>query len=454
MAPASKSPRRADARAGGSRRRGEHALVVGASIAGLLAARVLSDFYEHVTVLDRDVLPAGLGENRRAVPQDRQIHGMQPAGQLVLEQLFEGFCAEARAAGAPRLQFGLQMRFRIGGHLLARVDLPGEYCLTSRVLLESLVRRRVRALSNVTLRERCSVLGLVGDGARVAGVRALDRADGGREQTLGADLVVAASGRGAKLPAWLEDLGYPGPAEERVDVDVMYASRYLRLPAGALGGDRVVLDDAYPGRPRGLSAQVVEGDRWIVTLSGYGREHHPPADDAGWMDFVATVCDGEVAAAFAAARPLGEVERHAFPVAFRRRYDRLRRFPQCLLVIGDAMCNLNPLYGQGMSVAALEAAVLERVLTAGDASPERYFKAARKPVEEAWKLATDADRALPELCLHTSLVDRAVNRYLGRLVAAAERDQVLARVFYDVTGMLVSPSRLLAPSLIPRVLRG
>ena len=131
-----------------------------------------------------------------------------------------------------------------------------------------------------------------------------------------------------------------------------------------------------------------------------------------------------------------------------------RRFPQRLLVIGDAMCNLNPLYGQGMSVAALEAAALQRVLTAGAACPERYFKAAQKTVEDAWKLATDADRALPELGLHTSLVDRACNRYLGRLVAAAERDHVLARVFYDVTGMLVSPSRLLAPSLIPRVLRG
>ena len=428
---------------------GEHALVVGASIAGLLAARVLSEFYEHVTVLDRDVLPAGLTEHRRAVPQDRQIHGMQPAGQLVLEQLFPGFCAEARAAGAPALAFGLQMRFRIGGHLLARVDLPGEYCLTSRVLLESLVRRRVRELSNVTLRERCSVLGLVADGPRVAGVRALDRAHGAREQTLAADLVVAASGRGAKLPAWLEELGYPAPAEERVEVDVMYASRYLRLPDGALGGDRVVLDDAYPGRPRGLSAQVVEGDRWIVTLSGYGREHHPPADGAGWMDFVATVCDSEVAAAFADARPLGDVERHAFPAAVRRRYDLLRRFPQRLLVVGDALCNLNPLYGQGMSVAALEAAVLQRVLTAGGASPKRFFTAARETVDDAWKLATDADRALPELGLHTSLVDRVCNRYLGRFVAAAERDQVLARVFYDVTGMLVSPSRLLAPSLIP-----
>lgn len=433
---------------------GEHALVVGASVAGLLAARVLAEFYERVTVLDRDALPAGIASNRRAVPQDRQIHGMQPAGQLALEQLFAGFCDEAMAAGAPRLRFGLEMRFRLGGHLLARVELPGQYCLTSRPLLEGLVRRRVRALPNVTLRERCDVLGLVADGPRVCGVRALDRASGAEDEVLPADLVVAASGRGAKLGAWLRKLGYRPPAEERLDVDVLYASRYLRLPDGALPGDRVVLDDAHPGRPRGLSAQTVEGDRWIVTLSGYGRAHHPPTDDAGWLAFAATVSDHEVFAAFEQAEPLSDVHTHAFPTAVRRRYDRLRPMPEHLLVIGDAMCNLNPLYGQGMSVAALEAIALQRTLRDGPRQLERrYFRAARSPVGHAWKLATDADRALPELGLRRSLVDRVADRYVGRLVASAERDPELAHVLYDVTGMLVAPSRLLAPSTVPRVLR-
>ena len=135
-----------------------------------------SDFYERVTVLDRDVLPSGIGQSRHAVPQDRHIHGMQPAGQLALEALFPGFGSEARAAGAPPLAFGLEMRFRLNGHLLARVDLPGAYCLTSRTLLESLVRRRVRALANVTLGERCNVLGLVDDGPCVIGVLAQGRA--------------------------------------------------------------------------------------------------------------------------------------------------------------------------------------------------------------------------------------------------------------------------------------
>ena len=438
-----------------ARHLGEHALVIGASVAGLLAARVLSEFYERVTVLDRDTLPAGIAEHRRAVPQDRQIHGMQPAGQLALEQLFEGFCAEARAAGAPALAFGLEMRFRIGGCLLARVDLPGEYCLTSRTLLEGLVRRRVRERSNVTLRAGCNVLGLVGDGGRVAGVRALDRAPGAREETLRAELVVAAPGRGSKVPAWLEELGYPRPAEERVEVGVMYASRYLRLRAGALGRDRVVLDDAHPGRPRGLAAQTVEGDRWIVTLSGYGPEHHPPADSAGWMAFLATVSDPEVLAAFEQGEPLGEIETHAFPAAVRRRYDRLRPVPRGLLVAGDAMCNLNPIYGQGMSVAALEAVALQRTLRAGDERlTERYFKAARTPVEHAWKLATDADRGLPELGLPAKPTDRVLNRYYGRLIAAAQHDEALAHILYDVTGMLAAPARLLAPAVIARVLRG
>jgi 2-polyprenyl-6-methoxyphenol hydroxylase-like FAD-dependent oxidoreductase len=240
-----------------------------------------------------------------------------------------------------------------------------------------------------------------------------------------------------------------------VDVGVMYASRYLRLPAGALGGDRVVLDDAHPGRPRGLAAQTVEGDRWIVTLSGYGPEHHPPADSAGWLAFLATVADAEVRAAFEQGEPLGEIETHAFPAAVRRRYDRLRRVPQGLLVAGDAMCNLNPIYGQGMSVAALEAVALQRTLLAGDDRlTERYFDAARRPVEHAWKLATDADRGLPELGLPAKPTDRLLNRYYGRLIAAAEHDEALARILYDVTGMLVAPARLLAPPAIARVLRG
>ncbi len=433
---------------------GEHVIVVGASVAGLLAARVLSDFYERVTVLDRDVLPAGIGESRQAVPQDRHIHGMQPGGQRALEQLFAGFCAEAQAAGAPRLAFGLAMRFRLSGHLLARVDLPGEYCLTSRALLEGLVRRRVRAISNVALGERCSVEGLVGDGPRVVGVRLHDRAGPAREP-LRADLVVAATGRGAKLPAWLEELGYPRPVEQRVAVDIHYASRYLRLPAGALDGDRVVLDDAYAGRPRGLAAQVVEGDRWIATLQGYGPAHRPPTDDAGWMAFAATVADREVLDALARAERLGGIDTHAFPAGVRRRYDRLRRFPRGLLVIGDAMCNLNPIYGQGMSVAALEAVALQRTLSGGgERLTERYFKASRPPIENAWKLAVSADRALPELGLRAPLADRVVSRYLDRLVVAAEHDPVLARILYDVSGMLAPPARLLAPSTIPRVLRG
>lgn len=436
-------------------RLGEHAIVIGASIAGLLAARVLSDSYDRVTVLDRDTLPEGVGEGRRAVPQGRHIHGLQPGGQQALERLLPGFHADARAAGAPALAFGLEMRFRVGGHRLARVDIPGDYVLSSRPLLEGLLRRRTRELANVTLRDRCAVRGLVGDdGGRVVGVRALGRDLGAGEQTLSADLVVAASGRGAKVPMWLEQIGYARAAEERVQIDILYASRYLRLRPGALDGDRVVLDDAFPGRPRGIAAQLEEGDRWSVTLYGYGPEHHPPTDDAGWIAFAATVADAEVLAAIEQAAPLGEIATHAFPAGVRRRYDRLKRFPEGLLVIGDALCSFNPIYGQGMSVAALEADALRRVLLAGDRElAKRFFRSAQTPVEHAWKLAAAADRALPELGLREPLLHRVVNRYVDRLIAAAVRDDVLARLFYEVSGMVAPPARMLTPSAALRVLR-
>ena len=387
------------------------------------------------------------------MPQGRHIHGAQPGGQHALEELFEGFCAEAIEAGAPPLAFGLDMRFRVGGRLLAKVDLPGDYCLTSRELLEGLVRRRVRELANVTLRDRCGVLGLVADGGRVAGVRALDRAPGSIEETLTADLVVAATGRAAKVSGWLEELGHRRAAEERVDVDILYASRYLRLRAGVLGRDRVVLDDAHPGRPRGIAAQSVEGDRWIVTLYGYGPEHHPPTDDGGWRAFATTVADPEMIAAIEEAEPLGDIDTHAFAAGVRRRYDRLKPLPDGLLVMGDAMCSINPIYGQGMSVAALEAVALRRVLLGGDHRlAKRYYRAARRPVGDAWQLAAGTDRALPELGLRVKLTDRLANRYVDRLIAAAEHDEALARIVYDVTGMLAPPSRLLSPLAMPRVL--
>ncbi|MEA2195406.1 MAG: hypothetical protein QOG42_1840 [Solirubrobacteraceae bacterium] len=435
-------------------RAGEHAIVIGASMAGLLAARVLSDSYDRVTVLDRDRLPEGVTENRRAVPQGRHAHGLQLGGQAALEELLPGFCDETMDEGAPSLRPGLEMRFKLAGHDIARTAVGTDGSVASRPLLEGIVRRRVRAIENVTVRDHCGVVDLLSCDGRVTGVRAQDRAPGSAPTDLRADLVVAASGRGGKVAKWLEAMGYDGPAEERVDVDIMYASRNLRMRPGALGDDKIILDAAYPGRPRGVAMLADENGTWNVTLYGYGEDDRPPTDPEGFKAFAATVTDPDVAAAIAQAEPANEIATHGYPASVRRRYDTLRRFPEGLLVMGDAMCSFNPIYGQGMTVAALEAVALREVLRQGDARlAKRFFKAARGPVDHAWKLSTGGDLALPEIEQAAPLPDRVVNRYMERLVATAAHDELVARTFFEVTGMLRPPTALLAPAIARRVLR-
>ena len=435
-------------------RAGEHAIVIGASMAGLLAARVLSDSYDRVTVIDRDRLPEGVTENRRAVPQGRHAHGLQLGGQLALEGLLPGFRDETMDAGAPALRAGIETRFKIGGNDIARTSVgsdPGS--VASRPLLEGIVRRRVRAIENVTVREQCGVVDLLGSAGRVTGVRVKDRAVAGAPVDLRADLVVAASGRGGKVAKWLEAMGYEAPAEERVDVDIMYVSRNLRVRPGALGDDKIVLDASHPGRPRGVAMLADENGTWNVTLYGYGEAHRPPTDAAGFKAFAATVSDPDVAAAIAEAEPVNEIATHGYPASVRRRYDKLRRFPEGLLVMGDAMCSFNPIYGQGMTVAALEAVVLRDCLREGDAKlAKRFFKAAQGPVDHAWKLSTGGDLALPQIEQTAPLPDRIINHYMERLVATAAHDEVVARTFFEVTGMLKPPTALLTPAIARRVL--
>ena len=436
------------------RRIGEHALVIGGSLAGLLAARVLSDAYDRVTVLDRDTLPAGVSDQRRGVPQGHHVHTLRLGGQAALEELFAGLRDEALAAGAPPMRATTDMRVRVGGHRIARVPIGSDYVVASRPLVEGLVRRRVRGLTNVTVRERCDVLALAGDGERVTGVKARDRAPGSEVQTLRADLVVAATGRGGRVPAWLEALGCERPDEQRVDVEIVYVSRLLRLRPGALGTDRFVLDSASSERPRGMVMIMQERDCWIVTLFGYGAAQHPPTDPAGFNAFAATVADPDTLAAIEQAEPLDRIVTHAYPASVRRRYDRLKRFPDGLLITGDALCSFNPVYAQGMTVAAYEAAALQRCLRDGDRHlARRFFKEARETIEPAWRLSTGADLALPQVEGRAPLPGRVISRYMERLFTAAEHDEHVARAFAEVMGMLAQPSRLLHPAIMMRVLR-
>jgi 2-polyprenyl-6-methoxyphenol hydroxylase-like FAD-dependent oxidoreductase len=436
---------------------GDHAVVLGAGMAGLLAARVLADAYERVTVVERDPL-LETTQNRRGVPQGRHAHLLVPRGTQILDELFPGLIQDMIAGGLPVIRDFAELRFAPGGHLLCLRGRPGQpfICQASRPYLEGHIRARVRLLSTVEIVDRCEIVGLVTTAARdrVTGVRLLHLAADGAEETLDADLVVDATGRGSRTPAWLATIGYDQPPEEQLTVQLKYATRHLRLRPGALGGQKMVSIGAQPGRPTGLVLFAQEQDRWILTAIGYDG-HHPPTDPEGFLAFVETIAPPDVFAAIRDAEPLDDIVAHRFPANVRRRYERLRRFPAGLLVFGDAICSSNPAYALGMSVAALQAEALRDSLAGGDRDlARRFFRAAAKPVDAAWQQVVSADLVLPQVQGPRPLPVRVINAYVNLALIAAERDPAVAEQFIRVTALQDPPKRLFRPSTALRVLLG
>lgn len=437
----------------------EHAVVIGSSMGGMVAARVLSKTHRRVTVLDRDTLVDD-SRPRKGVPQGRHVHGLQPGGARILEELFPGLLADLADTGVSRLDNLAQADYGVGGRMLFGGDhaLSAPMYLSSRPHLESRVRARLRTVPNVEIRSQCQVSGLTTTGTpgrtTVTGVR-VNPLDGDRaEERLDADLVVDSSGRGGRTTAWLTELGYQAPDEDKVVVDIKYVSQRLRLPHGALGDKRIVLIAAESGRASVLVLVAQEGGWWQFTIGGYGPLK-PPTDQDAVLTFTREIAPPEVFAAIRDAERLTEPVAHRFPASLRRRYERLTRFPERLVVFGDAVCSFNPLYGQGMSVAAFQGMALRECLRNGDDGlARRFFRAATKPIDSAWQLAVAGDLALPEVPGEPPLAMRVANSYLERLFTAAERDPVLSDRFLRVAGMVDQPTALFRPSTLGRVLAG
>jgi 2-polyprenyl-6-methoxyphenol hydroxylase-like FAD-dependent oxidoreductase len=317
------------------------------------------------------------------------------------------------------------------------------------------VRARVLALPTVEIIDRCEVVGLVATAARdrVTGVRILCGANG-VEETLGADLVLDATGRGGRATAWLATTGYDLPPQEQLPIHMKYATRHLRLRRGALGDEKFVAIGAEPDRPTGFVLVAEEQDRWVLTLIGYDG-HHPPADPAAFLAFAKHVAPPDVFAAICDAEPLDDVVTYRFPANLRRRYEQLPRFPAGLLVFGDALCSSNPAYALGMSMAAVQAVALRDSLARDDGDlAQRFFRAAAKPIDLAWQLTIGSDLALPQVHGPRPLPVRVINAYINRVLTAAERDSAVAERFLRVAALLDPVSRLFRLPTALRVLLG
>ena len=439
---------------------GNHAVVLGASMAGLLAARSLSEFFDAVTVVERDPLPDTLPDKcaaRRGVPQGRHLHGLLARGAQVIEELFPGILDELVLDGAHYMDGRdlSRLHYDLGGHLVTRTGSAPSFTayLATRPFLEEHVRARLRTIPNVTLLDEHDIVELTStpNHHRVTGARVVNRRTS-EDATLSADLVVDATGRAARTPTWLNGLGYDRPREDHVVVQLTYVSQLLRMAPDALHELGFVVG-IVPGRPHGLGILHCEDDTWMFTVFGVAGQE-PPPDLTAMCEFVEDYAPARMLAAVRAAEPIGEPTRHRQPSSQWRRYDKMRRFPEGLLVIGDAICSFNPIYGQGMTVAALEALALRDCLSCGTRDlAQRFFRAATAPIRQAWELSANPDLSLPEIEGTPPLLTRLVNVYVDRVLTAAEYDAVAANQFFRVTSLVDPATRLLRPGMIWRAAR-
>jgi len=288
----------------------------------------------------------------------------------------------------------------------------------------------------------------------VTGVRIIRRQAGSAEESLNADLVVDASGRGSRSPAWLVELGYERPFEEAVKVGVTYTScQYRRKPEHIPGVNAVVMA-ASPENPRVGVLLSQEGGRWMLTVAGYLGEQAKP-DQAGLLEFVHCLPDPAIYQVIKDAEPIGEPAAHKIPSNLRRRYEQLARFPQGYLVMGDALASFNPVYAQGMSVAAMEAAALDNCLAQGEARlAQRFFKQAGKIIDIPWSTAVGNDLRFPEVEGPRNGMVRFINWYIGKLHHAAQHDAVVSVAFLKVVNLVEPPPSVMHPRIMWRVLRG
>jgi len=447
---------RNDQPVGGAR----HAVVIGGSVGGMLAARVLADHYDQVTIVERDYFPPG-SESRPGVPQGRHLHFLLNRGLNVMDQVFPGVRADLLAAGGHRVDQGSDFKilYRSGWSPMKKIGL--ELITFTRPLLESIMRRHLSGHPKVRFIEGFEVCGLVANDERTAvtGVRIAPRrrTDETEEQILPAEMVVDSSGRLSPAPQWLEEIGYPAPHDTVVDAFWGYATRIYEPPADFHEEWKILLlMNRPPYQPRVGIIQPIEGGRWLVTIAGVMHDY-PPTDEEGFLQFAKSLSSPLIYKTIEHAKPLSRIWGFRKTENRLRAYDRLPRMPKGFVAVADSVCSTNPVYGLGMTIAGLEAVELDKCLRASDGGrtlePLKFQKAISKVTAAPWTLATSEDLRWPATKGgEINAKVKFMHWYIEQVFQLIPVNQEVYRRFQEVNHMLKGPEALFHPRVLGPVL--
>jgi 2-polyprenyl-6-methoxyphenol hydroxylase-like FAD-dependent oxidoreductase len=432
----------------------QHAIVLGGSLGGLLTARVLSKHFDRVTIVEKDRV-YHQPQSRPGQPHTRHLHGLLATGLKILTDYFPDLPQALAANGAVLSDAMENSRWYSYGGYRQRFTSGWQGATMSRPLLEHLVRERVLALPQVKLMEATSVRQLQTNrtGKRVIG--AVVQGSSHQSVTLDADLIVDVTGRNSQTPKWLEDLSYHPPVESRVTVNVSYLTRlYRRDCHHPHSRDWFLTTPAAPQEHYSAGMFPIEGDCWLVSLGSW-HEDITSLDARGFLEFLRNLPSPDIYHIISQCEPLGAIIPHKFPASLRRHYERLDKFPTGYLVLGDAVCSFNPIYGQGMTVAALETVVLDRLLATNitsDRLAREFFGQIANVVDIPWQLSVGEDFRFPQTTGIKPLAIDWINRYVGLVHRATLHDAVVGAAFIEVINLMAPPWSLLHPQILWRVL--
>jgi 2-polyprenyl-6-methoxyphenol hydroxylase-like FAD-dependent oxidoreductase len=436
---------------------GTQAVVIGAGMGGLSAAKALADYFEQVTIVDRDDLPEK-PEPRRGTPQARHAHALLTGGCKALAELFPSFEEDIERAGAIRTRTGLDIRWeRPGYDPFPQRDLVHDNFCASRPLIEFTVRHALEQVPNVKLRSRCRATELIAspDGNRVTAVRC-ENEEGGIE-TLPADVIVDASGRAALTLSLLESIGAATPETSEIGVDDAYSTAIFEIPQDAPSGWKGLMHLPDPPHTNRFGLILpMESNRWIVSVGGNHTDTSPENIEE-FLAFARTLRTATIYNAIRNAKQVREIVRFRFPSSIRRHFERLEFWPRGLIPIGDSICRFNPAFGQGMTVAAQEARMLGHLLGSRseladplDGLALAYFAEVQELLEAPWSTA-ESDFAYPKTRGNRPPDLDQRFRFGAALTRLAAEDPAVHALVVEVTSLVRPQSALRDPELRSRV---
>ncbi len=433
------------------------ALIIGASIAGLFAGRILADYFDEVVLIDKEHLDQG-PVPRKAVPQGNHLHAILTPTFHMLKRFMPDLIDDLVAGGAHVFDCGKGWKFHIHGNFLACGETGQTLIGSSRPFFEDHLRRRVARISNVEI--RCGyVFSSWVTNNHDGCVEGIVAKSGTQEVELRADLVVDARGRASNLPKELQELGYEMPKEELIGVDLGYTSRLYRADDFSPDWNFLVVNPAAPNSWTGAVVEKIENEMWIVTQFGYFGDH-VPADEKEFMACAQSLDVSDVADFLAIAKPVSDFRKFGTRQCSMRRFERMNAFPDRLLVIGDAVCSLNPIYGQGMTKAAREATHLWDSLAdhfkqtdSLDGFADEFRKSLPAAgAEWAWQLTAGADLAYPQTTGERQRGGAFMGWYMKRLFLRSAKNLDTRKRLFNTLMLIDPPNHLMKPGMIRHAL--